>query len=444
MKILHYTLGLPPMRSGGLPKYAQDLMEEQSKNNEVMHLFPGNIDLLNKKTRILKRNKFQNEKIDHFEIINSLPLPLFKGIKQPKDFMMSGPILIYSNFLEKIRPDVIHIHTLMGLHKEFVDSAKKLNIKLIYTTHDYFGICPTINLYREKDDTICNNYENGKGCIECNCNAMATSMLLLSQTPIYPFIKKFKKNISRKLINQDRRKSTVKTENTNQVLANDFFILRNYYLNILRKIDFFHFNSNLSKQIYKSYLPEIDGEVIDITHKGIKKAEITKKQNPKIRLGYIGPLREYKGYYLLQDVFKELSSEQFELHLYGDDSKLEASKNIYQHGRYSSEDLNRIFSEIDVLIVPSKWKETFGFIVLEALSHGIPVIVSQNVGSKDLVLVEFGWTVPSNSFIDLYELLANLNKEIIIEKHLNILNNFKPITIRQHSKYIENIYYQSK
>ena len=31
MKILHYSLGLPPFRSGGLTKYSMDLINQQAK-----------------------------------------------------------------------------------------------------------------------------------------------------------------------------------------------------------------------------------------------------------------------------------------------------------------------------------------------------------------------------------------------------------------------------
>lgn len=37
------------------------------------------------------------------------------------------------------------------------------------------------------------------------------------------------------------------------------------------------------------------------------------------------------------------------------------------------------------MVVPSKWKETFGFIVLEAMANQTKVYVSDNVGAKDLL-----------------------------------------------------------
>lgn len=55
MRILHYGLGYQPERTGGLVKYATDLMEEQVKQeHEVAYLFPGRINIFNSSTKIKK------------------------------------------------------------------------------------------------------------------------------------------------------------------------------------------------------------------------------------------------------------------------------------------------------------------------------------------------------------------------------------------------------
>lgn len=56
-----------------------------------------------------------------------------------------------------------------------------------------------------------------------------------------------------------------------------------------------------------------------------------------------------------------------------------------QHDRYSYDQLEKIMDESDVVITPSIWYETFGFTVLEALSYGVPVIISDHVGAIDIV-----------------------------------------------------------
>ena len=40
---------------------------------------------------------------------------------------------------------------------------------------------------------------------------------------------------------------------------------------------------------------------------------------------------------------------------------------------------------MDLLIVPSLGLETFGMVVLEAFSFGVPVLMSEHVGAKMLV-----------------------------------------------------------
>lgn len=48
-------------------------------------------------------------------------------------------------------------------------------------------------------------------------------------------------------------------------------------------------------------------------------------------------------------------------------------------------DIGNFYKEIDVLCLPSI-DEGFGMVVLEAMSYGIPVIISENVGAKDFVI----------------------------------------------------------
>ena len=55
MKVLHYLFGLPPVRSGGLVKYALDLAEGQrAQGLDVCLMIPGEIHK-NKETVIQKK-----------------------------------------------------------------------------------------------------------------------------------------------------------------------------------------------------------------------------------------------------------------------------------------------------------------------------------------------------------------------------------------------------
>lgn len=110
MKVLHYSLGFPPYRSGGLTKFALDLMREQlNEGNEVALLWPGEMKLFNKAVGVRNSSDFEN--IKSFELINSLPISYDEGIENILAFTASCDGAVYRKFLETLKPDVVHIHT---------------------------------------------------------------------------------------------------------------------------------------------------------------------------------------------------------------------------------------------------------------------------------------------------------------------------------------------
>ena len=113
MKILHYFLGFPPYRSGGLTKYAYDLMKSQvDDGHNVIGLWPGKIEKYSAQPKLTLCKR--TDGIYSCELINPLPVPLDEGIKEFDAFMKTCDEEIYTKFLYDNKIDVIHIHTLMG------------------------------------------------------------------------------------------------------------------------------------------------------------------------------------------------------------------------------------------------------------------------------------------------------------------------------------------
>ena len=105
---------------------------------------------------------------------------------------------------------------------------------------------------------------------------------------------------------------------------------------------------------------------------------------------------------------------------------------IIEHERYSYNQLASIFDETDVLIAPSIWNETFGYTVLEALSFGVPVIISGTVGAKDIISDDAGIIIDD---IDSDKLLAVL-RELTVDK-LDFMN--RSICDHQHIQTITEL-----
>lgn len=420
MRILHYTLGFPPYRTGGLVKYSIDLMEEQQKNgNEVFVLYPGKQSIFYRNFNIRKKNE---NTIVKYELNNGLPLALFGGISNPDIFMEKIDKSIYLEFLKEVKPDIIHIHTLMGIHKEFFEVAKQLKIKMIFTTHDYYGLAPNPTFYINGVSFDEENTNESWNLM--SQNAMSIKKLYLFQSKYYPLIRKIGKVII-------RIKKNEKPENNQFREYKDFTLLKNYYKSVFDLIDIFHFNSTQTKDVYmKNGIIPSFSEVIPVTNYNIKKENFVEKRvkNKKSVIAYIGPDKEYKGYFDFIKFAELLDRDKYEVRTYGHKPNNKCPDSIKQFGRFDSKKSGDVYSEIDVLIVPSKWKETFGLIVLEGVSFGVKVFVSDSVGAKEILEKE-------DIFTNYICLAEQLNNEMI---EVNKITNFP--TMSEHYRKLLDIY----
>jgi len=454
LKILHISLGLPPYRTGGLTKYSVDLMHSQGQEHQVFLLYPGKFTF-SKRTAIKKNKPYGS--ISVYELVNPLPIPLLNGINQPEHFMKEIDHKVYEEFLIELKPEVIHVHTLMGIHKEFFETAKKLNIKIVFTTHDYFGLCPKVNLMDSKGN-ICNDFDDGKSCIECNVNALSLPMVHVMQSYPYRYLKdsSIVKSL-RKIKKNQTKNNTVATSVEREIeeidvnLATYYIELRDYYLTIFKLIDYFHFNSSIAKEQFEKYL-DVNGKIVAISHQDIsdyrQERKVKQRGNEVVRLGYLGPIDTYKGFYSLKnqlDSLKEKGYTNWHLGVYGDfvnDPDTYNPKYYTFYGRYNYNQLKDIFNEVDLLIIPSIWKETFGFIGLEAQSYGVPIMVSEYVGFKDLVQdgeTGFIYKVNKHDFIDKLSMILD-DTLLLNYVNENLLKLDFPHLMEQHTKEIINLY----
>lgn len=338
-------------------------------------------------------NKKKNDisGIQNFEILNPLPVPLDEGIKECEVFVSPCDSKIYKSFLNESNPDVIHIHTLMGLHKEFIEAANMLRIRTVFTSHDYFGLCPKVTLFR--NDECCDDDNFCEKCIQCNDRALSLKKIQLMQTALY---RNLKDNYFVKLMRKKHRSNYFAEEPLPKIMeeidlraeAIKYQKLREYYIWIYEHIDFIHFNSTVAENVYKRYISPRESEVISITHNGIS----DNKNNPRVesekyRILYLAPAKPFKGFKILKQALDSLWDEgvtDFELRVFSPVKEMSPYMKIRDDG-FSQSELPQIFADSDVLIAPSVWYETFGFTVLEALSYGVPVIVSNHVGAKDII-----------------------------------------------------------
>lgn len=445
MKLLHYALGFPPYRSGGLTKLCVDLMAQQAEEGHtVAMLWPGQMRFVNQEVAIKKHEnvKLSGKDILSFEVINPLPVSFDEGIADIAAFTKNVNAEAYRRLLDNFKPDVIHVHTLMGLHKSFLEAAKDKKIRLVFSAHDFFPICPKVTMFRH--GTVCNSVKNCENCGVCNATALSMNKIKVLQSPVYRELKDSK--VVKKLRKQHRdgylSESTANDTAVPVGTADDYKKLRNYYYSLLKLMDMIHYNSSVTKKVYESVFDLPNSCIVVITHSDIKdNRKVKDYSNDCLRMRYLGPQSGAKGYQLLKSALDKLWNVQQKFFLDVHFEPMEPAPYIRSHARYSYAELKKIFDETDVLVAPSVWYETFGFTVLEALSYGVPVIISGNVGARDILAQGAGVVIENIDAEKLFTTLQTITLDQLRAMNEIIVNKQTIMQIKDMSRQIETSCY---
>lgn len=164
---------------------------------------------------------------------------------------------------------------------------------------------------------------------------------------------------------------------------------------------------------------------------------------------YVGRLTEEKGIRVLLNAFAD---NQLPLKIVGT-GPLEdlvllycgRNTNITFLGQRTKNDINELLCDTIALIFPSLWFETFGMVVIEAFSQGVPVIASNLGNIKNMVINEFnGLTFKTGNDSDLSEKVSyyyNLSRSEKEDYSRNAINTYiKHYTPGDNAIQLRNIY----
>jgi len=106
----------------------------------------------------------------------------------------------------------------------------------------------------------------------------------------------------------------------------------------------------------------------------------------EVRALYVGRVAPEKNLKLLVDIFSDL--KDIHLTVVGDGTYLSEMRQLLPDAEFTGKlvgtDLSRAYANGDFFVFPSR-TETFGNVVLEAMSSGLPVVVTDSEAPKELV-----------------------------------------------------------
>ena len=370
---------------------------------------------LSKKHEVILFTRIEDEFQKSYELSESIEngIRIIRVNKPSRDYTFRSKYQdfriakIFREYLEKLRPDIVHINHLSHLTTLIIDIIKNYQIPFLFTLHDFWMMCIRGQLIKD-DYSLCTG-PNIENCMKCN-------------------MKYFTSEVHAKHEIQSWLNMLSKVNKEVDIFIAPSRFLRNMYI---------IYGIPENKIIYMDY-----GFNKDLIN-GVKKIP-----SKKVRFGFLGRIIPVKGISLLIDAFNELDHSKAELNIYG---RLPSSsmylKNrcvnsaIHFKGGYNYNDISKVLSNIDVLVVPSIWHENSPLVIHEAFLAKIPVITSNLGGMAELVahkknglLFELGnvedLKEKMNLFIENPELIEKYSQETYVR------------SIQEDVEEIEKIYFK--
>lgn len=216
--------------------------------------------------------------------------------------------------------------------------AKEKNVGIRMLMHDFFPVCPSVNLI---DQT-------GKYCMlptEEKCNQCFLKNAPEDIVTEVPSIVEWRREWKDFL--QQCKEVIVFSKNSDDIIGNVF-----------GKLD------NIKIIPHKShYMPELN-----------KKYKTTNTLN----VGLLGILTNHKGQEIVRELVRKIESEKLNIRivLIGSSPQKIKSKVFKETGRYTRGAIPELVLEndIDVFLIPSVWPETFSYTTDEIIMMGMPVM----------------------------------------------------------------------
>ena len=323
----------PPYVVGGAELIASYLAEELACRGHEVHV----ITTSDRETVGITEDWRNGVKIHRFFagngdwLFNNRPQSkLGRAIWHARDAYNSHAERVVGRLIDKLQPEVFHTHNIDGLSPAVWHAARKRNIPVIHTSHDYHLICPRSTLLTG----------NGEICVSPNS---------ICRIPY-----------------------------------------RGWYRRLMRNVQVFCSPSETLIDLHRrcNYEP---GRY-QLVHNGIPLNLLSPRplRHDHLRFLFIGRLDRYKGVLLLVQMMARLPKDlTISLDVAGtgplEPVLLNASKDDHRikvHGFVSGTEKAALFRNNDVLLFPSLWYENAPTVIFEAKASSLAIIGTDLGGGK--------------------------------------------------------------
>lgn len=249
----------------------------------------------------------------------------------------------FNTILDQIKPDLVHFHCIQRLTMSIIDVTRLQQIPYFITMHDAWWISK--NQFALDNFGTESYYDYSLDKLELPERAQHLRKGLFGADAILPVSQAFGKVVAKAGI-----KNTTVVENG------------------------------------VSSLPQVVREP---------------SQNGKVRLAHIGGVSHHKGFHHVRNTLLTTEFDNLELlvvdHSLSPDMEIRetwGTTPVIRRGKFPQDEVENLYAQIDVLLAPSTWPESYGLVTREALASGAWVVASdQGAIGSDVTVGENGFVV---------------------------------------------------
>jgi glycosyltransferase involved in cell wall biosynthesis len=328
--------------------------------------------------------------------------------------------------LEQVRPDCVHVQHLLNLSTGLLPSPGSLAAPVVLTLHDYWLSCPRDGLRSRVDGTICVEVDHGI-CAAC---LAASSPYLVS--PIQRMASRAARlaglgralhvvrdrapSLSAWLMTSARRLRPVRAAGLDRAMdaRAEHLRARVQSADAILAPTRFAAGRALEWGIPAGRLEVMSLGAVD----GPTRARPAGRRR---RFGFVGTVAPHKGVHVLIEAFRGLADQEATLDVIGNadlDPAYAASLRELAGGdarirfrrAVPADEQERVWSSLDLLVLPSLWWENSPLTVLEALAAGVAVVASRIGGVPELLPERAGVLVPPGDTAALRDVLLGVRE----------------------------------
>lgn len=394
------------------------------------------------------------------EVLNTVVPVAFGGTARP-DLDLSEPHgeELFARVVREQRPDVVHVHELLGLPSSLLDLSRREGAAVVVTLHDYGLLCPVLRLY-DADGQLCRRKTPGEMCAVC-CRHAAHD----NSSQVWPTVAGEFLRLTERLPETTRRRALGGAQGLVGMLrrVREFGVVpgpterpshedaverptsapaaaydrrREGNVERLGAVDrLLAPSSGAARVVAELGVPQTRLRTLPLTVPHLERLRARRVDDPLGRVRFAtlnGACDPLKGSRVLVDALRILEERglrgRFELRVHGfvDPGAHEELVRLGAQlaGPYDIADLDTLLDDVDVGIVPSTWEEVLGFVGLEFLAKGIPLIGNARGGITDYTRDgETGWVNRSCSGRELADLMEQIvhRPEQVLELHRRIV-----------------------